>query len=249
MIQQDSATVLATDLLTTGYGQKAVSTGLTLQLLPGQVTCLIGSNGVGKSTLLRTLSGAQKPLAGNVMVMGRSMTRYTERELSRLIGLVLTQPVRSFAMTVRDVLAQGRAPYTGYFGTLSSQDKDIIQQSALMTGCQHLVDREISSLSDGEAQKVMIAKALAQQTPVILLDEPSAFLDFPSKVELMLMLQRLARESNKSILLSTHDISLALKTADILWLMHDGTVTVGTPQTLQDSGQIQQFLGESSRYL
>ena len=230
---------LTLDNLTTGYGQKTVSSGLNATLQEGRLTCLLGPNGSGKSTLLRTISGAQQPLSGSV----------TKTD-SRTLSIVLTSRIEVAQLRAWDVVAMGRHPYTGYFGKLTPQDEDIILEAMKTTGTLPFRNRNMTSLSDGEAQKVMIAKALAQQTPVILLDEPSAFLDFPSKVGLMLMMQDLAHNHGKTILLSTHDVSLALKTADTLWLLNtDGTMHTGTAQQLTDTGDIASFLGDSAQYL
>lgn len=230
---------LILDNLTTGYGHKTVSCGLNAELQEGRLTCLLGPNGSGKSTLLRTISGAQMPLYGSVT-----------RTDSRTLSIVLTSRIDVAQLRAWDVVAMGRHPYTGYFGKLTAQDDEIILEAMRTTQTLPFRDRNMTSLSDGEAQKVMIAKALAQQTPVILLDEPSAFLDFPSKVSLMLMMRNLAHNHGKTILLSTHDVSLALKTADTLWLMNtDGSMHTGTAQELTSSGDIATFLGNSAQYL
>lgn len=230
---------LILDNLTTGYGHKTVSCGLNAELQEGRLTCLLGPNGSGKSTLLRTISGAQMPLSGSVT-----------RTDSRTLSIVLTSRIDVAQLRAWDVVAMGRHPYTGYFGKLTAQDDEIIQEAMRTTQTLPFRNRNMTSLSDGEAQKVMIAKALAQQTPVILLDEPSAFLDFPSKVSLMLMMRNLAHNHGKTILLSTHDVSLALKTADTLWLMNtDGSMHTGTAQELTSSGDIATFLGNSAQYL
>lgn len=230
---------LILDNLTTGYGHKTVSRGLNAELQEGRLTCLLGPNGSGKSTLLRTISGAQMPLYGSV----------TKTD-SRTLSIVLTSRIDVAQLRAWDVVAMGRHPYTGYFGKLTAQDDEIIQEAMRTTQTLPFRNRNMTSLSDGEAQKVMIAKALAQQTLVILLDEPSAFLDFPSKVSLMLMMRNLAHNHGKTILLSTHDVSLALKTADTLWLMNtDGSMHTGTAQELTSSGDIATFLGNSAQYL
>ena len=225
--------------LTTGYAQHTVSHGLNARLHSGRLTCLLGPNGSGKSTLLRTISGAQAPLSGTVTPTD-----------SRTLSIVLTNRIDVSHLRASDVVAMGRHPYTGYFGKPTTHDQAIILQAMNTTGIRHLSHRNMTSLSDGEAQKVMIAKAIAQQTPVILLDEPTAYLDFPSKVSLMLMMQDLAHNHGKTILLSTHDISLALKTADTLWLMNaDGTMHTGTPEQLTQSNHIATYLGDSAQYL
>lgn len=224
--------------LSTGYGHRVVSTGLSAGLQAGKVTCLLGPNGAGKSTLLRTLAGYQHPLDGEV-----------DEVSADTIGVVLTEHIDAMGLKVREVVAMGRHPYTGYFGRLSAEDERMVDDAMRLTGTQEFATRLFSSLSDGERQKVMIAKALAQQTPIILMDEPSAFLDFPSKVELMLLLRNLAHNQGKAILLSTHDVGIALKTADTLWLMQDGGMTTGTPSELEASGDMDRFLGKSRAYI
>lgn len=230
---------LKIDHLTTGYSGHTVSSDLTATLPEGQVTCLIGPNGSGKSTLLKTLSGALPALGGSV----------TETN-SKTLSIVLTHRPDALGLTAWDVVAMGRQPYTGFFGKLSNQDNNIIHESMQQLNVADIATRRIITLSDGQLQKVMIAKALAQQTPIILLDEPSAFLDFPSKVQLMLLLRDIAHLQGKTILLSTHDISLATKLSDNLWMMTpDGTLNTGTPQDLSDSGALAALLGESAKYM
>lgn len=166
--------------------------------------------------------------------------------MSRLVSVVLTNCPEGMNMTVGDVVALGRAPYTGFWGTLGDEDKRVVNESMSRVGISHLAGRTVSTLSDGERQKMMIAKALAQQTPVIFLDEPTAFLDYPSKVETMLLLSRLSHDMGKTIFMSTHDLELALQTADTLWLMAgDGRVSTGTPRELADSGALSAFIERS----
>lgn len=235
---EDKSIALSIQDLTTGYGNKVVSMSLNAALYRGKVTCLLGANGAGKSTLLRTLAGYQPYLSGE-------MTKVSPETM----GVVLTERIEAMGLRVREVVAMGRHPYTGYFGRLSDADENIIDEALRQVHVEHFAQRKFSSLSDGERQKVMIAKALAQQTPMILMDEPSAFLDFPSKVELMLLLRELAHTQEKAILLSTHDVGIALKMADVLWLMQDQNMTIGTPQELLQSGKIDSFLGESKMYV
>ena len=244
--------------LTIGYkakrtGFREVAAGINAELYGGRLTSLIGSNGIGKSTLLRTLSAFQPPLAGDVLVQGKSLRRYTNKELSRLIGVVLTERPALQNMSVRELIGLGRSPYTGFWGKLTAADEDIVTEAINDVGIENLQHRMIQTLSDGERQKVMIAKALAQQTPVIFLDEPTAFLDYPSKVEVMQLLHRLTRQSGKTIFLSTHDIELALQLSDILWLMSKtdtapstdaslSQLTIGTPQQLAQSDALTAFI-------
>ena len=244
--------------LTIGYkakrtGFREVAAGINAELYGGRLTSLIGSNGIGKSTLLRTLSAFQPPLAGDVLIQGKSLRRYTNKELSRLIGVVLTERPALQNMSVRELVGLGRSPYTGFWGKLTAADEDIVTEAINDVGIENLQHRMIQTLSDGERQKVMIAKALAQQTPVIFLDEPTAFLDYPSKVEVMQLLHRLTRQSGKTIFLSTHDIELSLQLSDILWLMSKtdtapstdaslSQLTIGTPQQLAQSDALTAFI-------
>lgn len=209
----------------------------------GTLTCIIGRNGAGKSTLLRTIAGLQHPLGGHVYIGGRDAGSYSRRELARLLSIVLTARPDTDNMTVGEMVALGRAPYTGFWGRMSDADRDAAYRAMRMTGILALKDRHVCSLSDGECQKAMIAKSLAQDTPVILLDEPTAFLDYPAKVELMTLLRRLAHDDGKTILLSTHDLETALQTTDRMWLLDGTAVAEGTPHELADSGAIAQYIG------
>lgn len=225
---------------------KTVASALNGCLCEGRLTCLLGANGVGKSTLLKTLSGFLQKIQGEIIIDNKDIEEYSDKELARLIGVVLTAKPEIQNMTAREMVALGRSPYTGFWGSLGDDDNRIVEEAMEMVGIKALADRMINTLSDGERQKVMIAKALAQQTPVIYLDEPTAFLDFPSKVEMMRLLKSLAREMGKIIFLSTHDVSMALQLADDVWLMErDGdkrTLTIGTPNALADEGTLQRFI-------
>ena len=249
--------------LTIGYAQKnntkVVASGINATLHSGRLTCLIGANGIGKSTLLRTLSAFQPPLSGEIFIDNESpipLSTLTDKQLSRLIGVVLTEKPDVQNMTVFELVGLGRSPYTGFWGRLNEEDKEVVKESLRLVGIESLQDRLIQTLSDGERQKTMIAKALAQQTPVIYLDEPTAFLDYPSKVEMLTLLRHLARETGKTIFLSTHDMELALQIADELWLMtaeessstglcqspKETTLIIGTPQELASNGSLSHFI-------
>ena len=232
--------------LTIGYGSKTVAAGIRATLQGGQLTCLLGPNGAGKSTLLRTLSAFQPPLGGRLLLredngQAVEVQQCRAAELSRLLGIVLTDRVSIQGMSVRQLVGMGRTPYTGFWGGMKEDDECIVEEAIALCGIEALAHRPVTTLSDGERQKVMIAKALAQQTPVILLDEPTAFLDFPSKVDTMLLLVRLAHEEGKAILISTHDLDLALQTADRLWLMGQGQLRVGSPRQLADEDALPRF--------
>lgn len=184
----------------------------------GMLTCLIGANGAGKSTLLRTIAGFQLPLEGTVLLGGDDVRALSPRQRAERMAVVLTDRPDVMCTTVWEMVATGRAPFTGFWGRLSGKDRGIVTRSLRLVGIEWMADRTVASLSDGERQKVMIAKALAQQTPIILLDEPTAFLDYPSRVEVMRLLLNIAHEEHKTVLLSTHDLDLAIHTADRIWL-------------------------------
>ena len=227
----------------TKHGVRTVAEGINGTIRKGELTCLLGANGVGKSTLLRTLSAFQPMTAGEVLIEGHDMTSFSDKEMSRLIGVVLTEKPDVRNMRVRELVSLGRSPYTGFWGTYSKEDLKIVDEAISLVGIDMLSRRMVHTLSDGERQKVMIAKALAQQTPVIYLDEPTAFLDYPSKVEVLQLLRRISREAGKTIFLSTHDVELALQLADMVWLMsHEEGMTVGTPRQLAQQGALSRFI-------
>jgi iron complex transport system ATP-binding protein len=227
----------------TKHGVRTVAEGIDGTIRSGELTCLLGANGVGKSTLLRTLSAFQPKIKGNVFLEGREISDYSDKKLSKLIGVVLTEKPDVRNMRVRELVSLGRSPYTGFWGTYSKEDLRIVDEAISLVGIDSLSGRMVHTLSDGERQKVMIAKALAQQTPVIYLDEPTAFLDYPSKVEVLQLLRRISKEAEKTIFLSTHDVELALQLADTVWLMtSEGGMTIGTPLQLAQQGALGRFI-------
>lgn len=232
--------------LSTGYkGKKhvkVIAREVNATICSGELTCLLGANGAGKSTLLKTLSAFLHPLGGEIWIQGKLLADYSDKELSTVIGVVLTEKCQLRNMTVNELIGMGRSPYTGFWGTLTRKDKQIVNDAIALVGIEGLKERMVHTLSDGERQKVMIAKALAQETPVIFLDEPTAFLDYPSKVEILHLLHRLSREMNKTIFLSTHDLELALQIADQIWLMdREKGVLTGTPEDLALNGSLENF--------
>ena len=254
----------------TKHSVKTVAAGINGAIRSGELTCLLGANGVGKSTLLRTLAAFQPQISGEILIsrseecgVRREITSFTDKELSKVIGVVLTEKPDVRNMSVRELVSLGRSPYTGFWGTYTDEDLRIVDEAIEMVGITDLIRRPVHTLSDGERQKVMIAKALAQQTPVIFLDEPTAFLDYPSKVEVLQLLRRISREAEKTIFLSTHDVELALQLADTIWLMRKieesgkrkeegdmtkpgeggwSPVTIGSPQELAASGDLGRFI-------
>ena len=208
--------------LSVGYSPSLpVVSDINAVVRSGQLTCLTGENGIGKSTLLKTLTGFLPKLGGELLLDGREVGTFSQRELARQVSIVLTQKPDVQNLTVEEVIGLGRSPYTGFFGRFHDADRTVIADALASVGIEPLRHRMIQTLSDGERQKVMIAKALAQQTPVILLDEPTAFLDFPSKAETFRLLQRMAHDRDKLILLSTHDLERAVRFADCLLEVKD----------------------------
>ena len=212
---------------------------LNLSLYAGELVCLLGANGIGKSTLLRTISGIQPALRGTIEINGRDLTDYSSKELSKLIGIVYTDRTLAGALTVEELVSLGRQPYTGFFGRLDAEDRQVVADAIESVGMSHKTHDYVATLSDGERQKAMIARALAQETPIIILDEPTAFLDVASRIETMQLLRQLAQSQQKAILLSTHDVGLSLPLTDRLWLVTaDSTVIEGTTKQLIADGTL-----------
>ena len=242
--------VIETSGLVIGYSQKGkkrkiIHDAIQLQLFPGELTSLLGLNGAGKSTLLRTLCGFQPALGGAIFVNGRSLSDYSQSERSRMLGVVLTEKTNAGGITVYELVALGRHPYTGFFGKLNTTDKQVVTESLEAVGIADKASHSVSELSDGERQKAMIAKVLAQQCPIILLDEPTAFLDVTSRIETMSLLHRLAVEQSKAILLSTHDLDLAIQMSDRLWLLgKNRPLESGAPEDLILCGSFGTFFNK-----
>ena len=222
----------------TAKGQRLVRSGLNFALHSGALTCLLGANGTGKSTLLRTLAAMQPPLDGTLLLDDKPLQAYKPKELAHLIGIVLTEKTQTGALTVAELVGLGRQPHTGFFGRLRQRDRQLVAEAMEQVGIAHKGSTYVAELSDGERQKAMIAKALVQECPLILLDEPTAFLDTPSRIDVMLLLKRLATERGKAILLSTHDTDLALSLADTLWLFTPDAFAWGPTDTLIRKGLV-----------
>lgn len=225
--QTSDAPVLSASGLEVGYrtGRRhsVVAGPFDLSLPPSSVTCMLGPNGAGKSTLLRTLARELNPLSGIIKdAGGRNLAEASLRDVAKMISVVFTSATNAGGLMAREVVELGRQPYTGFFGRLSISDRRIVEQSLDAVGIISLASRYMATLSDGERQKVMIARALAQQTPVMILDEPTSFLDVASRLEVMDLLRRLASDFSTSVLLSTHDVADALAIADRLWLLAPG---------------------------
>lgn len=243
--------ILTTHDMAVGYGQGNKRTillsDLNLSLEQGSLVALLGKNGAGKSTLLRALTCDSLPISGSVEIDGKPSDEISKRDLSRLIALVATERIMGGAFTIRELVALGRQPHTGFLGRLSRHDDEVVWQSLEAVGIAHKAEQHVAQLSDGERQKAMIAKALAQETPIIVLDEPTAFLDVASRIETMKLLHSLAREQNKAVLLSSHDISQSLLLADELWVItQDREVVTGSTEQVVMSGAMDRVFDNSS---
>lgn len=237
--------VLLTNNLAIGYREKHKEANLLiddieLAIFPGDFVCLIGPNGCGKSTLLRTLAGIQKPISGNIIIDGKDLVACERYELSKKISIVLTENFGVVNTSVQSIVSLGRSPYNNWLGTMRSEDMAIINNVLNATGLMPYKEKNLQELSDGILQKVMIARALAQDTPLILLDEPTAFLDAPSKLEIIHMLRSLARQFNKSIILSSHDLDLVLQSADtVILVTKNRKIEIDTPEDLVLNGHFE----------
>lgn len=229
--------IVQLDNLSIGYHNKIVAENINATLYASELVCLLGPNGVGKSTLIRTINGMQPTLDGRILLSRNDIHSLSPAKRARLLSVVLTDRVDAGMLTVYDLVGLGRYPYTGWRGQLNTHDREIVEWAINTVAGDHLRDRFVMELSDGERQKIMIARALAQDPTVMLLDEPTAYLDLPHRVEVMQMLRRLARDTGCAILLSTHDLDLALRTADRIWLMDDhGCLEMGAPEDLVLNG-------------
>lgn len=241
--------LLRIENLDAGYknrqGCSIIVGGVNAELYGGEVVALVGRNGAGKSTLLRTLTAFQKPLSGEVHYPCGAVSGMSPAEVARQASIVLTDGM-NLSLTVRELVALGRTPYTNIFGHLTSNDDNIVEKAMVVMGVDGFADRKVNTLSDGERQKCMIAKALAQETPLMFFDEPTAFLDFQSKVALFKLFKRLATETGKAILVSTHDVELAVRLADKLWIISSGIMHEGTVDELSKSGVIGRFVNDEN---
>lgn len=246
------ATVLHTGDLKIGYRGRAgkvsvVAEAIDVDLHSGELICLLGPNGSGKSTLIRTLAGMHPALSGAITLFDQPVINLSAKEIARRLSTVLTDRITIGNLSVYNLVAFGRSPYTGWLGSLSREDEEKVRWAIKATGLEDFVNRDTGKLSDGERQKVMIARALAQDTPVILLDEPTAHLDLPNRVEIIRLLRKLAHNTGKGILLSTHELDLALKAGDRIWLMNrEKELFKGVPEDLVLNGTFERVFRQDS---
>lgn len=229
-------TILHTENITIGYPNKIVSTEISIHLNPGNLITLIGVNGVGKSTLIRTITGIIRPLKGDVFLNDSNLNTYTTWDLAKQISVVLTDKLPPSNLTVYELVALGRQPYTNWLGQLNTEDYKKVEEAILLTEIEHLKHKKHYELSDGQLQKVLIARALAQDTPLIVLDEPTTHLDLVHKVSVYKLLKKLALQTNKCILVSTHDMDLSIQMSDEIIVLTKQQVYQNTPQQLVNDG-------------
>lgn len=240
--------------LTVGYKSRRLRTvvleKLNLAVRKGELVCLLGTNGTGKSTLLRTLARIQPQLSGSLEIDGKDLQKLTQLELAQKLGIVLTERPLVGALTARRLVELGRYPYWDWSGRMRDEDHEMVQWAIESVGAEQLASRDCMSLSDGERQRFMIARALAQEPSILLLDEPTAFLDVPARVEVMGLLRRLARQEQLAIVVSTHDLELALRMADTIWLVSpEKQVDVGSPEDLILAGNVEKaFQAENIQF-
>ena len=231
--------------LSIGYANTIIASDINAELKDGELTCLLGPNGSGKSTILRTIANMQKALGGDIFIKDKKINEINRKEFSTLVSIVLTHNEIDQDLTAEDVISFGRSPYTGFWGKMREKDIDIIKKTINEFELEEIKDRKIGTLSDGEQQKVLTAKAMVQDTPIILLDEPTSHLDFPSKVQTMLKLKKIAHQQKKAILLSTHDVELALQIADRIWLIgKNKPLVTGVAEDLGKDGKMEEYFGQ-----
>ena len=232
-------TILSTQDLSIGYGKTTIKRNINISAPSGVLISLVGRNGYGKSTLLRTIAGLQLPLAGVVELNGKNISEISDNERSKLLSLVLTERISVDNLTVFDLVSFGRYPYTSWNGSLGNEDIAIVEDALKKVHIWHIRDKMISQTSDGEKQRAVIAKALAQETPLVLLDEPTSHLDLSNRIDIMLLLRKLASETGKTFILSSHELDLAVKMSDYLWIMQEDKITTGLPEDLLMDGVFQ----------
>ena len=224
--------------LSVGYRGRVVLGNLNLSADECELVALIGRNGAGKSTLMKTIARLQPVLSGEITIAGKSLKHYSRSELAELLSFVSTETVNVSHLTVQQLVSFGRFPYTNWIGKLTTKDVALVEEAMQLTGISAFGNKNLLEISDGERQRAMIARTLAQDTNLILLDEPTAFLDMPNKYEIVNLLQRLTRTKRKTILFSTHDLNIAMLEADKLWLMIDGELYEGSPEDLALNQQL-----------
>ncbi|MCM1504322.1 MAG: ABC transporter ATP-binding protein [Muribaculum sp.] len=229
-----------------GYGQRRLLDRVNAEFPDGCLTALIGRNGAGKSTLLRAIAGLNRYYSGDIILDGRVLAEMPQPDIARSLSFVTTERTRIAHLKCFDVVAAGRAPYTNWIGRMTDSDREIVNQAIASVGMAAYSDRTMDRMSDGECQRIMIARALAQSTPNLLLDEPTSFLDMPNRYELCSLLSRLAHEERKCILFSTHELDIALRMCDSIALIDEPDLYNLTPARMVEGGHIQRLFQTSS---
>ena len=241
---------LTTNNLSIGYSHKkkikTVAKGINISLQQGKLTCLMGPNGIGKSTLIKTLTGVLPPIMGKVIIGSRNISSLNHRQKAQTISVVLTERPAAGYMNVRDLISLGRFPYTNWQNSFAPKDVDIVDHAIKEVGLVDQANNPLGELSDGNFQKAIIGRALAQDTAILVLDEPTIHLDVNNKTIIIKLLQKLSRQANKSILVSTHDLELAMSFADKLWLFSEDEIIEGIPEDLAFNGSIYKVFSESN---
>ncbi len=219
---------------------------IDLEAKKGEMIALIGRNGTGKSTLLRTLVKLQQKIKGHIFIDNEEIEKISGLELAKRVGFVSTEIIHTENLKVYDLVALGRFPYTNWLGNLKDHDHRQVRLALEMVGMEHFAEKNVQEVSDGERQKIMIARALAQDTEILILDEPTAFLDLPNKYEVISLLGRLAREKNKCIIFSSHDLNITIREADMIWMMTDDVIKKGAPEDMILSGMFDDMFKHSN---
>ncbi|MBQ9518274.1 MAG: ABC transporter ATP-binding protein [Firmicutes bacterium] len=236
--------VLLTENVSVGYGKKIVVDNLSFELKRGQILTLIGPNGVGKSTVLKTITAQLPAISGKIALCGRNLGTLNEKETAKRLSVLLTDKISTERMTCGEVAQMGRYPYTGTFGVLSDEDKKAVADAMHLTSVYELYDRDFDRVSDGQRQCVMLARAIAQQPEVLLLDEPTSFLDISHKLKILTVLRTLAAQRQTAVIQSLHEIDLAQKFSDLVLCVKDGRADrIGSPEEIFENSYISRLYG------
>lgn len=226
-------TLISADGLSVGYGKKVIVNGIEFEVKQGEILTLIGPNGAGKSTVLKTIAGYLSRLDGTVTIDGENTERISEKEMAKKLSVVLTERIRPELMTCREVVETGRYPYTGNFGILSEKDKEIVGKAIETVSMQYYADSDFSSISDGQRQRVMLARAICQEPEILILDEPTSYLDIHHKIQFLEILRSLAKEKQMAVILSMHELDFAEKISDYVLCIKDSKISLsGTPDKI-----------------
>ena len=242
--EKNKKTALRTEALSAGYGDREVLQDLSFSVRPGEITALVGPNGAGKSTLLKTIARQLEPLRGTVFLGEENLSGMKAQETARRMSVILTERPRAELMTCFDMAAMGRYPYTGHLGILSEEDRNKVLETMELVGVGELRDRETARVSDGQRQLVMLARAICQEPEVLVMDEPTSYLDIRHKIEFLTILKKLVRERGIAVLVSLHELELAVRTADTVICVRDGKADrTGDPKKILTESYIEELYG------